>query len=53
MPTVMPDDLENMARVLLVGSGASEQEARIIARHSTKSNLAGHDSHGIIHTHIY
>ncbi len=53
MPTIMPDDLENIARVLLVGSGASEQEAEIVARHSIKSNLAGHDSHGIIQIPTY
>ncbi|MBI50388.1 MAG: dehydrogenase [Dehalococcoidia bacterium] len=53
MPTIMPNELENIARVLLQGSGASEDEAEIIARHSIKSNLAGHDSHGIIQIPTY
>ena len=48
MPAIQADKLREVAGRLLVGSGASEEEAAIIARHSIGANLAGHDSHGII-----
>ena len=53
MPTVAADRLEQIAAALLVGCGASEEEAEIIARHSIGANLAGHDSHGIIQIPTY
>ena len=53
MPTAAADRLEKIAASLLVGSGASEEEAEIIARHSIGANLAGHDSHGIIQIPTY
>ncbi|HKK30504.1 MAG TPA: Ldh family oxidoreductase [Alphaproteobacteria bacterium] len=48
MPTVAHDRLQTIAEALLVGAGASEEEAEIVARHCIGANLAGHDSHGII-----
>ena len=48
MPTVAHDRLQNIGQALLVGAGASEAEAEIVARHCIGANLAGHDSHGII-----
>ena len=48
MPTVDADRLREIASQLLQGAGASEEEARVISRHSMGANLAGHDSHGII-----
>ena len=53
MPTVSADRLEHIAAALLVGSGASEEEAEIISLHSIGANLAGHDSHGIIQIPTY
>ena len=53
MPTVAADRLEHIAAALLVGSGASEEEAEIISLHSIGANLAGHDSHGIIQIPTY
>lgn len=53
MPTVQADRLKEIAQKLLVASGASEEEAEIISRHSIDSNLAGHDSHGIIQIPTY
>src|SRR5687768_5324314 len=48
MPVVQADRLQEIAAQLLIGAGASEEEAAIVSRHSVGANLAGHDSHGII-----
>jgi uncharacterized oxidoreductase len=48
MPTINADRLQRLAAQLLIGAGASEQEAAIVSRHSVGANLAGHDSHGVI-----
>ena len=48
MPRIQADRLQELARRLLIGAGASEEEAAIVSRHSIGANLAGHDSHGII-----
>ena len=53
MPTIPADRLTHIAAELLVGSGASPEEAEIISRHSIGANLAGHDSHGIIQIPTY
>ena len=53
MPTVAADKLREIAAALLQGAGASEEEAVIVSRHSIDSNLAGHDSHGIIQIPTY
>ena len=53
MPTVQADRLTNIAAELLKGSGASEEEAEVVSRHSIGANLAGHDSHGIIQIPTY
>ena len=53
MPTVAADRLREIATQLLQSSGASEEEATIIAKHSIGANLAGHDSHGIIQIPTY
>ena len=49
MPTVDADRLTTIAAELLKGSGASEEEAEIISRHSVGANLACvciHELHG-------
>ena len=48
MPTIQADRLREIAAQLLIGAGASAEEATIVSRHSIGANLAGHDSHGII-----
>ncbi|MGL5095110.1 MAG: Ldh family oxidoreductase [Planctomycetia bacterium] len=48
MPTFAPDVLQRIAESLLLGMGASADEAFIVADHLVSSNLAGHDSHGVI-----
>ena len=48
MPKVQASQLKKICEGLLIGSGANEEEASIISRHSIGANLAGHDSHGII-----
>ena len=48
MPTVSSDRLEKITRDLLVGAGATEDEAASVAEGVIGANLAGHDSHGII-----
>jgi uncharacterized oxidoreductase len=53
MPTVLPDRLEEIARRLLMGAGASAEEAATVARHCVDANLVGHDSHGIIQIPTY
>ena len=53
MPTIMPDQLEEIASQLLQGAGASADEASTVARLSIGANLAGHDSHGIIQIPTY
>ena len=53
MPIVQADRLRNIAAQLLIGAGASEQEAAIVSAHSVGANLAGHDSHGIIQIPTY
>lgn len=53
MPTIMPDQLEEIASQLLQGAGAPGDEAATVARLSIGANLAGHDSHGIIQIPTY
>jgi len=48
MPTIQHDRLRGLIEKLLIGAGATAEEAPIIARHSVAANLAGHDSHGVI-----
>ncbi len=40
--------LERLVAAIFVGEGCSEAEAASIGRHLVSSNLAGHDSHGVI-----
>ena len=48
MPVVQHDRLRGLIEKLLLGAGATAEEAPIVARHSVAANLAGHDSHGVI-----
>ena len=49
MPNIAANRLERIAGRLLVAAGASAAEAETVSRHLIAANLAGHDSHGIIH----
>ena len=48
MPKIPADRLQKVSAALLVGAGASREEADIVARGCVAANLAGHDSHGVI-----
>lgn len=48
MPTIPADELKALARSIYVGIGASAHEAETVADLLVSSNLAGHDSHGVI-----
>ena len=53
MPTESEDRLLQIGEALFQGAGASEEEAKVVTRHLVDSNLAGHDSHGIIRVSSY
>lgn len=48
VPTLSADSLGSFARALFVAAGIPEDEAAIVAGSLVESNLAGHDSHGVI-----
>ncbi len=53
MPVFPHQYLHNVAFQILVAEGVPENEAEIVATHLVKSNLVGHDSHGIIRIPFY
>ena len=48
MPTLTPAALTAFANDLFVALGVPAEEAAVVARSLVDSNLAGHDSHGVI-----
>ncbi len=48
MPTVPADELKALAQSIYEAIGASEREAETVADLLVSSNLAGHDSHGVL-----
>jgi uncharacterized oxidoreductase len=48
MPRISAEQLHKVGAALLVGAGASQQEADTVARGCVNANLVGHDSHGVI-----
>ncbi len=48
MPVVSAEKLMEIAEGLLLAAGASQEEAKTIAKYNIGANLVGHDSHGII-----
>jgi LDH2 family malate/lactate/ureidoglycolate dehydrogenase len=48
MPVVSAEKLMEIAEGLLLAAGASQDEAKTIAKYNIGANLVGHDSHGII-----
>lgn len=47
MPTIQASSLIDICQNLFVAAGAPEDKARIVAGSLVKSNLLGHDSHGV------
>jgi LDH2 family malate/lactate/ureidoglycolate dehydrogenase len=48
MPTFKAEQLQTLTKAIFLKSGATEENAETVAQHLLKSNLAGHDSHGVI-----
>ncbi len=48
MPVFPPQQLTTIAQDVFVAAGVEQEEARIVAEHLVQSNLAGHDSHGVL-----
>ena len=48
MPTLAAGELEELTVRVFVGVGVPLEDARLVARLLVKSNLAGHDSHGVV-----
>ena len=48
MPILSADQLEKTGASIFEAAGAPADEAQIVAESLVKSNLAGHDSHGVI-----
>lgn len=53
MPRLTEQQVLGMLERIYLAKGASEHEARTVARHQVAANLAGHDSHGLIHVMRY
>jgi len=53
MPTFDHSYLNSVCFHILHAAGVPEEEARIVAEHLVKSNLVGHDSHGVILLPVY
>lgn len=49
MPVVKADELNTIAREVLVAAGASVSNAAIVAEHLVRANLSGVDTHGVWH----
>ena len=53
LPTIQADKLTKIASSIVEATGTPSDEARIVAEHLVRSNLSGHDSHGIIRLPYY
>lgn len=53
MPRLGHGPLLNIATAILQGAGAPRTHAQVVAEHLVSSNLAGHDSHGIMRLNQY
>ena len=53
MPVFPADDLRKIGFDIFKAAGASKHEAEIVSNHLVKSNLVGHDSHGVIRIQLY
>jgi len=48
MPHIPSDTAQDFAERLFVANGVSSDDASVVAKHLVESNLAGHDSHGVM-----
>ncbi len=48
MPHYTAIELQDFAHSIINALGSSEEQSKIVAEHLATSNLAGHDSHGVI-----
>src|SRR5947207_13512877 len=53
MPIIEAEKLRGFATALVAAMGASNEEAETVADVLVRSNLAGHDSHGVIRLEQY
>ncbi|MCT2587903.1 Ldh family oxidoreductase [Actinophytocola gossypii] len=53
MRLVSAGELRGLAGRILVGAGAAEADAEVVARSLVESNLLGHDSHGVRRLPVY
>ena len=53
MPVVSHDVLRKFVYDIYRSAGGTEEDARIVSDHVVDSNLAGHDSHGVINAPNY
>ena len=53
MPVIQAEDLHPFAIDLVAAMGGSAEEAETVADVLVRSNLAGHDSHGVIRLEQY
>ena len=53
MPIVHHEVLRTFVYDMYIAAGGVEEDARIVSDHVVDSNLAGHDSHGVINAPNY
>ena len=53
MPVVAHTVLRKFVYDMYRAAGCAEEDARIVSDHVVDSNLAGHDSHGVLHAPNY
>ncbi|HWQ12116.1 MAG TPA: Ldh family oxidoreductase, partial [Roseiflexaceae bacterium] len=53
MPILHPDALADLAARIFLAAGASEPNARTVAQSLVLSDLAGHESHGVVRVRQY
>ena len=53
MPIVQHGILRKYVYDMYIAAGGVEEDARIVSDHVVDSNLAGHDSHGVLHAPNY
>ena len=44
---IQAESLKRLVNAILKSGGSSDDEAQVVAEHLVRSNLAGHDSHGV------
>ena len=44
---IQAESLKRLVDAILKQGGSSDEEAQVVADHLIRSNLAGHDSHGV------